>query len=551
MSFLRWIIFFIPVMFCFLPLYAEAGKVVRVGIYQNSPGVFTAEDGVVKGFYMDILEDTAHKEDWQLVYIAGNWPEGLERLQNGKIDLLVAIAYTTERTKIYAFNQETVFSNWGQVYVRNLEIQSILHLEGRKIAGLKGDIYTKSFSNLLESFHINHQLVETMEYRDVLKQVSTGEVEAGIVSRSNGIAIANEYEVFRSPIICCPVEIRYATRKDWHSDLRDALDRNILQLKQDKGSVYYRSLEQWFGGGGKQSFPAWLFWALAIVIGMVILLSIGIFILRHQRRIISEQLEASYSEKRMMEVKMLAASKLAAIGEVATGVAHELNQPLTYISTFTQNLELSLLNDTLNIERIKNRVTTVNQQFQRIDEIIRHLQTFGRKDDAMGKGTMQALNLAEMVEKPLLFLGERIRLRNITLERRFSTDLPPIFGHNNRLEQVFINLFQNAIHALSDREDAKIILSLDYLPTEKKVRLQFSDTGMGMESSVREKIFEPFFTTKGIGEGTGLGLSIVHGILQEHHATISCISELGKGTTFILLFPEGNRLAAPEKKGGI
>lgn len=529
---------FILLIYLFFPILSEAGQTVRVGIYQNRPGVFTTAEGHVKGFYIDILEEIAAQEEWQLAYLAGTWPEGLSRLEKGEIDILVAIAHTEERAKKYTFNKETLFSNWGQVYVRNLEFQSILSLEGRNIAGLKGDIYTIQFHNLMKSFQIAHQMVETAEYKDVLELVANGTADAGVVSRSHGLIIEQEYDLFRSPIICCPMEIRYAAQKGKNQPVLDALDRHVAQLKKNKNSLYYQSMEHWFGNASKRALPGWLVWVLGLTVGIAFLLTMGIVALRHQRRVIEEKLAASHAEQRMLEVKMLAASKLATIGEVATGVAHELNQPLTYISTFTQNLEVALNTDSVNLERLKKRIGTVNEQFQRIDEIIRHLQTFGRKDEMGGEGRAQAVQLTEVIEKTLLFLGERIRLRNITLHKQFDQEIPPVSGNMNRLEQVFINFFQNAIHALSDREDAQITITITHLTEQKKIQVQFSDNGIGMEPAVQAKIFEPFFTTKGIGEGTGLGLSIVYGIVQEHGGTITCLSEPGIGTTFAILFPE-------------
>jgi signal transduction histidine kinase len=516
---------------------AESARMFRVGVYQNPPGVSLDEQGKAQGFYIDILEETAAAEGWQVQYIAGTWADNLGRLESGEIDLLVAIAHTQERTKKFQFTRETVFSNWGQVYARNAEVQSILNLEKRKIAGMKDDIYTIRFVELMNSFNIPFTLVETDAYRDIFKLIADGTVDAGVISRANAKAMEQDYDLFRTPIVCCPMEIRYATLKGRNGDILDGLDRQIGLMRKDKESLYYRSLEQWFGNEAKREFPDWLIWALAIITGAAIVLAVGLFILRRQARLIEEKLEQSYADKREMEVKMLAASKLATIGEVATGVAHELNQPLTYISTFTQNMEVSLQNNTLDLERIKRRIGTVNEQFRRIDEIIRHLQTFGRKDETIGGNSMQSIQLAEVVEKTLLFLGERIRLRNIMLEKNFAANVPPIAGNMTRLEQIFINFFQNAIHALANTEHAAITITIEYLEENQKVQVQFTDNGMGMEPAVRKKIFEPFFTTKGIGEGTGLGLSIVYGIVQEHGGSVTCISEPGIGTTFALLFP--------------
>jgi signal transduction histidine kinase len=534
----RAIVLWVAVVFLFFPDLAHAGRNVRMGIYENRPGVFTTAEGKVKGFYIDLFEAVASKEGWQIEYVPGTWSDGLARLETGEIHLLSAIAHTLERSVKYSFTRETLFSNWGQVYVRNPEIQSILHLEGRKIAGMEGDIYAMQFGNMMDSFNIPHQWVEATEYRDVLQLVEKGVVDAGVISRSNGIAIEQDYNVLRSAIVCCPMEIRYAAWKGKNQELLDALDRHVLQWKMNKNSVYYRSMERWFGGAVKKELPAWLPWMLIITTMIALSLTAGVIFLRRQRHLIQEKLEASYGERRAMEVKMLATSKLATIGEVATGVAHELNQPLTYISTFTQNLEVALQSGAVDIERLKKRIGTVNEQFRRIDEIIRHMQTFGRKDDSVAANNAQTIQLSEVVEKTLLLLGERIRLRNIHLEKIFNPDLPPIAGNMTRLEQIFINFFQNAIYALSGQEAPVITITISHLPAQKKVQVQFSDNGSGIEPDVRKKIFEPFFTTKGIGEGTGLGLSIVYGIVQEHGGSITCLSEPGIGTTFAIVFPQ-------------
>ena len=214
--------------FCIVSL-SEAGQTVRVGIYQNPPGVFTNADGAVQGFYIDVLETIANEETWDIEYLPGSWPEGLARLQTKQIDLLVAIAYTQEREKTYDFNHETVFSNWGQGYFKTLDIQGVRDLTGRKVAGLKDDIYTNGFTSLLDRFSIPHELVEVSEYAQVLERVAKGQVDAGIISRSNGLATEKEYDVIRGPIICCPMEIRYAAPKGKKRKLLDALDRHLAR----------------------------------------------------------------------------------------------------------------------------------------------------------------------------------------------------------------------------------------------------------------------------------------------------------------------------------
>lgn len=177
-----------------------------------------------------------------------------------------------------------------------------------------------------------------------------------------------------------------------------------------------------------------------------------------------------------MQVKMLATSKLALIGEVATGVAHEINQPLTFISFCLQRLDMELQRGSISLDTAKSKyksigeieqvVNTSNEQIQRIDDIIRHLQTFGRNDEMIdGSTSIENIELQTVVENTLLFLEERIRLRNIKLIKNF-TSVPPVHGKMTKLEQIFVNLFQNAIHALQDQKNGIITVTIDYLKAE-------------------------------------------------------------------------------------
>lgn len=239
-------------------------------------------------------------------------------------------------------------------------------------------------------------------------------------------------------------------------------------------------------------------------------------------------------EKRRMQMKMLASSKLATLGEISTGVAHEINQPLTYISSLIQSLTRDLKERSIDEEKLEEKLKFASSQVNRIISIINHLRTFGRQYDMQ----MEKVDFGRILENTLLLLGERIRLRNIKLVRNTGENLPMVWGNQNQLEQVFINLFQNSIDAFKDKkENAEIRVDISRLDNREEVQIKFSDNGPGMEGPIREKIFEPFFTTKEVGKGTGLGLSIIYGIIQEHKGDITCESVINKGTTFTIKIP--------------
>ncbi len=238
-------------------------------------------------------------------------------------------------------------------------------------------------------------------------------------------------------------------------------------------------------------------------------------------------------EARVKEINMLAISKLATLGEVATGIAHEINQPLAYISGFIQNLEIAFDENSVNPEKVKEKLKRAYKQAGRITDIIQHLRTFGRKDQI--GAAKDEIGIEDILDNTLLIMGERIRLNNINLIRKIEEGLPVLTVNANQLEQVFINLFQNSIDALKEIKAAEIKVTI--YSDNGMVITEFIDNGEGMKKEVANKIFEPFYTTKEVGKGTGLGLSIVYGIIKEHNGTIHCESELNRGTSFTIKIP--------------
>ncbi|QWR76474.1 PAS domain-containing sensor histidine kinase [Candidatus Magnetomonas plexicatena] len=241
-------------------------------------------------------------------------------------------------------------------------------------------------------------------------------------------------------------------------------------------------------------------------------------------------------ETQRIQLKMLSASKMATLGEIATGIAHEINQPLTYISSFIQGLLLDIRKQRLDEKEVQKDAGTAYKQVGRIVDIIQHLRTFGRRDDL----ELTPVNIETVLNNTMLLIGERIRLKNIKLQRTLEkNELPCVPGSANQLEQVFINLLQNAMDAFPKGTANPTIKVNVSLSSEKRkwVVIKISDNASGIDPENLDKIFEPFFTTKEVGKGTGLGLSIVYGIISEHNGTIACESVKNKGTVFTIKIP--------------
>ena len=237
------------------------------------------------------------------------------------------------------------------------------------------------------------------------------------------------------------------------------------------------------------------------------------------------------AKRQEMAMRALAQDKLASLGEIATGVAHEINQPLSYIKIILQSTLQDLLKEKLDTEELTEDFQESLRQIGKISNIISHLRTFGRSDVT----SFAPVSLSAVLNDTLILMKERLRINNISMDINISDSFPMLHGNHIKLEQVFLNLIQNSMDALKEQGKGEITMSAESKNGYAFIR--FSDTGEGIDAELQEKIFEPFFTTKEAGKGTGIGLSIVHGIILEHQGTISFASEGKNGATFKIKLP--------------
>jgi PAS domain S-box-containing protein len=267
-------------------------------------------------------------------------------------------------------------------------------------------------------------------------------------------------------------------------------------------------------------------------------------------RILAEQsLKKAYQELKYTQSQLVQSGKLASIGELAAGVAHELNQPLMVIRGNAQLVKRFISKGNYGIEDLLKQMEPIERNTKRMMNIINHLRTFSRQS----KSEYFALNINQVIEESFLMVGEQLRLRNIEIKKTLDPALPKIMGDMNQLEQVFLNLITNARDAITEKEggerqnngnaDSIEIITRTSEDNKNLIEILFKDSGKGINDSVQSSIFDPFFTTKEVGKGTGLGLSISYGIIRDHNGQIE-IAETGpQGTTFQVKLPiEGPNL---------
>ncbi len=256
-----------------------------------------------------------------------------------------------------------------------------------------------------------------------------------------------------------------------------------------------------------------------------------------ERKSAEKVLQKAYNELKQAQEQLIQSSKMAAMGQLAAGISHELNQPLTGIRGFAQ----AALMDLNKKSPLRNDIKRIIEQSERMDKIIKNVRIFSRKSDFK----MRKIDINKSLQNSLMLLKEQLRISDVTVKRSFAKLLPKLNADSNQLQQVFINMITNAKDAIASSRPSKggklfikSCLSVD----KKAIKVIFQDTGCGIPEDVLPSVFNPFFTTKSPAGGVGLGLSIVYRIIDDHRGSIDLKSKPGKGTTFEITLPLTNNL---------
>ncbi len=250
------------------------------------------------------------------------------------------------------------------------------------------------------------------------------------------------------------------------------------------------------------------------------------------------------SEQRRLQTQLLQSGRLSAVGQLISGVAHELNNPLTSIMGYAELVQRSE-----NVPPpIKADLQKIYEQAERSAHIVRKLLTFARQYAPMREKT----DINRTIEQTIDLLAYQLKVDNITIVRDLDPHLPYTQADGHQLQQVFLNIINNAHHAMKQAHGrGTLTVRTQTVDNGQTIRISFSDDGPGIPENLITRIFDPFFTTKDVGEGTGLGLSICYGIVSEHGGRIWAESELGQGATFFVELPvvtgEQRAQASPEK----
>ncbi len=256
---------------------------------------------------------------------------------------------------------------------------------------------------------------------------------------------------------------------------------------------------------------------------------------------LEQKVEERTRDLKQTQAQLIQSGKLAAVGTLAAGVAHELNQPLMVIRGYAQEL---LADGRVASEEICEDLRRIEAQTTRMVAIINHLRDFSRQS----KGNREVTDLNQVVTGALTFLAKQLKPKNIAVVQELLPALPPVWADPMQIEQVLLNLVTNARDAMEEVGTGTITIRTE-LTAGSGVGLSVTDTGPGIPPDFQTRIFDPFFTTKEVGKGTGLGLSICHGIVEKHGGELTVESPVadGRGARFMIVLPRSLR---DDSKGG-
>ncbi len=569
---IRSVFLFIFVLFLFPPLLQAAhpspdsSRLIVVGGNSNYPPYqFIGKNGQPDGYIVDLTKAIANVMGMTVDIRLGDFGEILKELESGRIDILEGLSYSESRAQYYDFSPphsiivHAIFARKGTTVVKTLE-----ELRGKKVLVHRGG----GMHSYMREHNYANDLVLTDSPRETLRQLAVGTCDYAVVALLPGMYIIREENLTNIvPVAKNIIQQRYycyAVKKG-NTELLARFNEGLTILK--KTGQYDAIYNKWLG----VLEPRGVSWGVvakyaALVMIPLMLILVGTVLwsysLRKQVAQRTESLTKALIELRSNQQQLVQADKMAALGILVSGVAHEINNPTGIILMNMPTLR-KILRDAerildqyreehgeyslggLSYERVRQELPLLLEEMQggaeRIKHTVNDLKNFARKDDEAAK---VLLDFNAVVQTAVRLVDVTTRKVTNNFSTNYATNLPRVMGNAQRIEQVVVNLIMNACQALPD-PDRAIAVSTHFDPQANVVVLTVKDEGTGILQEHLPHLTDPFFTTKRESGGTGLGLSVSATIVKDHGGELTFDSVQGKGTTVKCTFQaamEDNKL---------
>ena len=516
--------------------WLAAHPLIRIGPDPDAaPFEWFTPEGEYKGMAADYIRLIEEKLGvaFEIVH-ARDWTQVLEMVRNGEIDVLSAVAVSPQREQYLVFAEPHI--TVPGVVISSKDFNSIEELYGHKVAVVANYVW----DDLITHHEVDVRLLRVEDTLTGLELASLGAIDAMVSDLASLTHLIREQGFVNLRIVSYidPVlELGLAVRKDW-PQLRAILDKALASigsaerealragwLKLEDRSFWNNPVIWYSAGGGLLTF-------------LLILGGFGLW-----NRTLKRQVEVRTRELQDAQMKLIQAEKMESIGQLAAGVAHEVKNPLAIIQMGVDYLSSETGQDEVTGEVIRD----IDDAVRRADSVIRGLLDFSR--DKQLERTHGNINA--VIDGSLRLVGHEMRQRNIEVKPHLATDLPDLELDANKLQQVLINLFMNAAHAMERDGELVVVSQLKTLHSRDElsrdhdqrfnkgdtvVWVEVRDSGPGINEADRNRIFDPFYTTKPVGEGTGLGLSVSRNIISLHQGSIDIRNRTEGGAVVTLMF---------------
>ncbi|WP_246140220.1 transporter substrate-binding domain-containing protein [Geothermobacter ehrlichii] len=543
-------------------LPVRESPVVIGGDHNYPPYEFLDENGDPAGFNVELSRAIAEVMGMEIEIRLGPWDEMRRGLADGTIDILQGMAFTRERTSEVDFSIPHAKVHQS-IWVRNgSPIKRLRDLANKRVIVMRGAVM---HDFMLDRPELNAELVPVETLEDALRLLAEGECDAALVAKLPGEYLIHKAGLDNIHPIARPLvaqDYGYAVKKG-NRDLLAKINEGLALLK--KSGRYRQIYERWLGVLPEPGVPWERIVRLgALVVGpllaVLILTVIWSSTLKRQVALRTEDLKREIAEKeealrrlKVHQQQLIQADKMASLGVLVSGVAHEVNNPNGLILLNlpilkkvwadvaarldehyrqTGDFRLGWLNYSRMRDEIPQMLNEMQQAAGRIKRIVEDLKDFARRDDAE---LNEDVDLNEVAQAAVRLVENTLKKATSRFQIELADGLPTFRGKAQRIEQVVVNLLLNACQALTSHDQA---VTLRTWRDGDHLVLEVADEGRGIDPQHLPKLTDPFFTTRRESGGTGLGLSVSAGIVEEHGGRLEFTSRLGEGTRVRLYLPQ-------------
>ncbi len=514
----------------------------------------------IDGFSVELLKAVAEEIGIEVSFYETDWTTIKDELTKGNLDVVPIVAYTQERDEIFDFSVPYIIMH-GNIFVRrDSDIETEEDLIGKEIIVMRNE-HMHEFA-ISKNYTQNLILVET--YEEAFRLLSRGEYDAVLAQNLVGQMIIDEMGLSNIKPASTSDETAQTVIKtnlegfeqkfcfavtEGDSELLSKLNEGLSIVTAN--GTFNRLYLKWFPFISGNQITLWdkIKSSMIITVPLIIVLLIGaVIITMRQIRKKKAELEKSNNTLLMLEAHLIQKQKLESIGTLASGVAHEINNPINGILNYSQLInDITCTNEqeyVTSCDSIKNYSNEIIRETKRISTIVSNLLQFSRTE----KKSFSKADVPSLIEGVLSLVNISINRSEIELTIDIDENIYDINCRTQQIQQILVNLITNGKDALNERypsynENKKMIITAKNMKIKGDcwVRITIEDHGSGIPESVAESIFDPFFTTKDRTEGTGLGLSISYNIAQEHNGNLSFETQHGHYTRFHLDLPAIDR----------